>query len=286
MRVLPVIMMSLAAAFAGSMTSLNAQEAQGAKTPPFTSIGPMTLVSAKSPGNQQNGGSSQSSLPDAPQAQNPQRPEDSKISASGKLPAILAPQMTRQRLTAHDKFALYRHQAVNPVALLLPAVSAGFSMANPPKHYPHDWRAGGEAFGRLYGDALARRESGQAAQFLTAATFREDHRYLPSASHNTFGRVAQALTFTLIDTSDSGHRMPALSNFAGAAAKGFVGTAYLPAGYNDLAHAGQRSAITFAGFAAGNLVNEFCPEWGPLVNRLHIPFVHPPCPDKMRNGHP
>ncbi len=69
-----------------------------------------------------------------------------------------------------------------------------------------------------------------------------------------------ALRFTFVDRSDSGHAMLALSNFAGAAAGGFVGNAYLPAGFNDVTHAGQRATIRFGTFAAGNLFREFAPQ--------------------------
>jgi hypothetical protein len=54
--------------------------------------------------------------------------------------------------------------------------------------------------------------------------------------------------------------MPALSNFVGAAAAGFVGNAYLPAGFNDVTHAGQRATLRFGFSAAGNLFREFTPQ--------------------------
>ena len=54
--------------------------------------------------------------------------------------------------------------------------------------------------------------------------------------------------------------MPAISNFVGSAAGGFVGNAYLPAGFNDVTHAGQRATVRFGAFAAGNLFREFAPQ--------------------------
>jgi hypothetical protein len=198
----------------------------------------------------------------------------------------LAPQITEDRLTGHDKLTLYSHQAVNPVALFLPVFATGIAMANPPDHYPHEWKHGGGAFGRFYGDYLARRESAQAAQFLSEVAMREDPRYVPAPSHKVATRIAHALIFTLIDRSDSNRRMPAFSNFAGAAASGFVASAYVPSGYNDLVHAERRTAFGLAGFAAGNLVNEFCPQWGPLVSKLHLPFIHPPCAERIRTKLP
>jgi hypothetical protein len=213
--------------------------------------------------------------------------------------------MTRERLTAHDKLKLYVHQAFNPVNLLPPTIGAGYAMINPPDHYPHEWRGGAEAYGRHFGDIMARRQSEQAAQFLTQVALHEDPRYLPSASHNPLGRMTHAMAFTLVDKSDSGHSMPAFSNFAGAAASGFVGMAYLPSGtytranpnpqlpgtvvpfrYDDATHAGQRSLITLGSLATSNLVNEFCPEWGPPLLKLHLPFVHPPCAERIAAKHP
>src|SRR6266849_376382 len=227
----------------------------------------------------------QNKLPNAPKPQKPSTPEQRKISRSGKLPAILAPQITKQPLDAADKFHLYLHQAFNPVSFLLPMFGVGLKMADPPGHYPREWKDGAGSVGRLYGDSLAKRQSQLAAQTLAEITFREDPRYLPSASQNAFVRIAHAVAFVIIDRSDSGHNRLALSNFSGAAANGFVGMAYLPSGYDDLTHAGQRAASTFQGFAISNIANEFCPEWGPIMTRMHLPFVHPPCAERIKAKH-
>jgi hypothetical protein len=152
----------------------------------------------------------------------------------------------------------------NPSALTAPAFRAGLRMANPPgkgaTQYPPEWRQGAEAFGRNYGDALAERVSFQSVRFVTGAMTQEDPRYLPSSSHNILARSLHALSFSFVDRSDSGHPIPALSNFVGAAAGGFVGNTYLPAGFNDVTHAGQRATLQFGFFAAGNLFREFAPQ--------------------------
>jgi len=66
--------------------------------------------------------------------------------------------------------------------------------------------------------------------------------------------------------------MPAFSNFAGAAAGGFVGNAYLPAGFQDATHAGQRATLQFGMFAAGNLFREFAPQM-PRPLQLFISLI-------------
>jgi len=163
------------------------------------------------------------------------------------------------------KFRYYLTETYfNPSALTAPAFRAGLRMANPPgkgaTQYPPEWRQGADAFGRNYGDAFAERVSFQTAKFVTGAITREDPRYIPSSSHNILARSVHALSFSFVDRSDSGHPMPALSNFVGAAAGGFVGNTYLPTGFNDVTHAGQRATLRFGFFAAGNLFREFAPQ--------------------------
>jgi hypothetical protein len=163
----------------------------------------------------------------------------------------------------------------NPSALTAPAFRAGLRMANPPgkgaTQYPPEWRQGAEAFGRNYGDTFAERVSFQTARFVTGAITREDPRYVPSSRQNVLARSLHALSFTLVDRSDSGHPMPALSNFVGAAAGGFVGNAYLPSGFNNVTHAGQRATLRFGFAAGGNLFREFAPQMpGPLRNFIML----------------
>lgn len=175
-----------------------------------------------------------------------------------------------------DKFNYYIDETyLNPSVFTAPAFRAGIRMANPPgkgaMRYPAEWRQGSEAFGRNYGDAFAERVTFQTARFVTGAVTHEDPRYIPSASHNFFGRSLHALTFTFVDRSDSGHAIPAISNFVGATAAGFVGNSYLPSGFDNAPHAGQRATIRFGFTAAGNLFREFAPQMpGPVRTVLEL----------------
>jgi hypothetical protein len=190
-------------------------------------------------------------------------------------PARRAP-ATAAKFGLSSKFSYYLTETyLNPSLFTAPAFRAGLRMANPPgkgtTSYPPEWRQGAEAFGRNYGDAFAERISFQTARFVTGAIIREDPRYVPSSSHNILARSIHAVGFTFVDRSDSGHRMPALSNFVGAAAGGFVGNSYLPAGFNDVTHAGQRATLRFGFAVGGNLFREFAPQIpGPLRNFIML----------------
>lgn len=190
-------------------------------------------------------------------------PKNPSPHASGS--AGLAMPNYKARFDTRDKFCYYLTETYfNASLFTAPSFRAGIRMANPPgkgaTRYPLEWRQGAEGFGRNYGDAFAERLSFHTARFASGVLMHEDPRYIPSGSHNAFARSVHALAFTLVDRSDSGHAMPAVSNFVGAAAAGFVGNAYLPRGFNDATHAGQRATLQFGFTAAGNLFREFAPQ--------------------------
>jgi hypothetical protein len=190
------------------------------------------------------------------------------------LPFLPAP-MTRRSLTPELKFSVYVHRTFGPPALILPAFGAGLSMLNPPSHYPREWKDGPQAFGRHYGNIVATATARETAAMLASVALHEDPRYRPSGSTNVLFRTFHALSYTVVDRTDSGRRTIAVSNFAGAAAGGLVGMAYLPNGFNDATHAEQRMAAQFATLAIHNLAAEFYPQWGPIVRKLRIPRLLP-----------
>jgi hypothetical protein len=187
----------------------------------------------------------------------------------------LTPSATgRKRLTANDKFDIYAHRTFDPQKLMRPAADAGFTLIDPPSRFPHEWKAGGGAFGRWYGREIVTSTASRTGALLAQIGCHEDRRYVPSASTSPLLRTVHAIGFAFVDRSDSGHYTIAFSNFAGAAAGGFVGMAFLPNGQNDATHAEQRALRTLASNAAGNVITEFQPQWAPLLRKI-IPKIVP-----------
>jgi hypothetical protein len=214
-------------------------------------------------------------FPNSPSAPVASLRDDATSSSSPVVP--VSGQHSSEHFEVTDRFRFYLGETyLTPSFVTAPAFRAGIRMANPTGHfptaYPTDWRQGPEAFGRNYGDAMAQRVSFQTARFVTGVLSHEDPRYAPSSSHNMFVRSLHAFSYTFLDRSDSGHRMPALSNFVGASAAGFVGDTYLPPGYANLTHAGQRATLQFAFFGAGNLYREFAPQM-PKPLRVFIELI-------------
>ena len=218
-------------------------------------------------------------LPDAPmpqeQAEDQSAPSPADSGTHLNPFPILSPRLTRAPLTIQNKFLIYAHKTFGPPAVILPAFGAGLGMLNPPSKYPKEWKDGAVAFGRNYGYRVADHTSRNTAQFLTGALLHEDPRYLRSTSSNPFVRTVHALAFTIFDKTDSGRTTFAASNFASAAAGGFVGMGILPDGYNDVTHAEQHMASEFLQIGIGNVLTEFEPQWGPWAKKLRIPKILP-----------
>ncbi|SFS12142.1 hypothetical protein SAMN05421771_2070 [Granulicella pectinivorans] len=210
-------------------------------------------------------------LPDAPQA----TPMNSggPLHPPGMGPGPLLPQ------TFHDKFMAFAMTTVGPRALVGPAFPAAIRMANPPNHFPREWRQGAEAFGRDYGDQLATFATLQTGRFVAGAALHEDFRYHPSTSINFFMRAGHALTYTFVDQSDRGHVRPAIANFAGLAAGGYVGMSYLPTGFNDVTHADQRIVFQLSRLVGSNIGAEFAPDIFHFLAQHHFPTPKIPIPE-------
>jgi hypothetical protein len=210
-----------------------------------------------------------------PRAPGPPLPDSPRPQPSGTLTLG-----ERARLEAHTTFGLG--------AFITPALDAAVDMADPPDHYPREWRDGGAAFGRLYGVELLRHTAAGVTHFSVAALDHEDPRYFPSTSHNYAGRFVHSMAFTIVDRSNGGHRTLAFSNLAGSAAGGFVTLPIYPHGYNDVTHSYQRSAVELTSFASHNLIAEFSPEIIHVFKALHLPdgFSNAVLPYDARRSNP
>jgi hypothetical protein len=223
-------------------------------------------------------------LPDAPSAQ-----QSGTSSAAVQqqqqggqeeiAPIIVLPgRITAEPLTSAERWRIYSRGTFGPRALFTPAIGTAISLARPSNNYPDDWTSGFGGFGRQYGNRLAVLGAKHTAVYAVGSLAKEDSRYAPAVSHNVLVRTGHAVLFTLVDKSDSGGNTLALSNFAGALSGGFVGMAYLPPGYDDLTHAGQRSLRGLGDYAINNVIREFSPEIFRTFQKLHLPHGGIPIP--------
>ncbi len=174
-------------------------------------------------------------------------------------------------LSVVEKFSFFERPVFGPRAALLTSVTAGIRLWNPPNAFPNEWRQGMPAYARNVGDHYARHAAQSTASFAASALLHEDPRYQPAKSTSFAGRLVHALGYSIVDRTDGGRATLAVSNFAGAAAGGFVGNAYMPDGFHDVTHGGQRALMIFGGMAARNLLEEFAPDIARGLRKLGIP---------------
>lgn len=210
-----------------------------------------------------------------------QPPTPSKSGKPHKLWAYCQP------VTAKQKAVFQLEEPFGPRGIFMPPISMAISYPRmtDKKGYPSDWTDGAGAFGRNLGDHYARNVTTRVGELLPALAFHERVRYTRSTSAATDERIAHALAGILVGESDSGRWMPSFVNFGGAAGSGFVGMAYLPDGYSDLTHAGQRSARRLAIYGVDNLFKEFSPEIVRGLHAMHIPKI-PHFPGWWTNNDP
>jgi len=209
-------------------------------------------------------------LPDAPSALLQNSDSGSKGLKSPSLIYVYPGRITAHRLTAADKWKMYSRDTFGPRSLLTPTIGAAIRLGNSPDRYPESWQPSWGGFGRQYGNGLAIQGAQNTAYYAAATILHEDPRYAPATSTNVGRRLGHAVLFTLIDRSDSGRSRPAFANFAGSLAAGFVGNAYLPEGFNDATHAGQRSLTRLGIYGGVNMLREFTPELMELGRRFHV----------------
>ena len=166
-------------------------------------------------------------LPDAPSAQRqveqqqsereqekdkkPRRPPPTSVMTGPFGP--VSPVLMSAPLTSHQRLTIYIHETYGPASVVFPAIGAGIRMANPPNHYPRNWKDGAEAFGRNYGNNVATPTTQRTAGFVTEVALHKDPRYRPAPPGTNVGlRVFHAVGFTFIDRDNTGHRRLAFSN--------------------------------------------------------------------------
>ena len=145
-------------------------------------------------------------------------------------------------------------------------------MAPPPKAYPNEWRQGAAVYGRNYGAGRGI-NANRGVQPLVASVSLRDPRYYPSPNHAVAARIVHATWCALgellgLRSLPPGFRQPHRRHRRRLCRRRF----YLPGDYTDLGHAGERTGVQMAAFAAGNMFDEFGPELNKLTRAVTSRF--------------
>ena len=189
--------------------------------------------------------------------QNGNRRADETPSAPAASPASAAtPASENVPLTFRQRFTIYRRSTFAPLALLSPAVGAGFDQLT---NSPPEWKQGGEGFGKRLLSGYGSLVVDNTISFGVAALDHEDLRYVRSnyPKKAFFRRAGYAVTHTFVSRLDNGGHTLAWSRLAGAYGAGFVANTWYPERHSNLHNAVSLGTFNFATGVGYNLFKEF-----------------------------
>jgi hypothetical protein len=193
---------------------------------------------------------------DAAPAEQPQQtkrilgiiPNFRAISADQKLP----PQ------TVKEKFMDATHDSFDYSSIFIPAVIAGYSMAD--KQYP-EFHQGAAGYARYFWhSAVDQTSENYWVEFIVPTATREDTRYYTLGHGGFFKRAGYALSRAAITRSDSGKETLNLGEIVGAGAAAGVSSLYYPSRERSFSNTGQQWALDVGIDAFSFVGREFWPD--------------------------
>jgi hypothetical protein len=208
--------------------------------------------------------SSDAALPDNPEPQSAQQPEDHvdkqtkrilgiipnfrAVSANQKLP----PQSVR------EKFSTASEDTFDYSALVLPTVVA---LYNYESNNTPEFGKGGVAYGRyLWHSVTDQTIENLMVEFIVPAATHEDIRYYTLGSGGFLKRAGYSLSRVVITRSDSGKETFNIGEVVGAGAAAGISTLYYPTRERSIGNTGGQWGLDVGLDAATFMVKEFWPD--------------------------
>lgn len=170
-------------------------------------------------------------------------------------------------LGVKDKFVLFVRDTIDPITLLNVAFNSAIDQA---ENSESVFGQGLRGYGRREGANEASDASGRFfSEFLFPTILSEDPRYYRLARGSGGRRLLHALEHAFVAHSDSGRRMPNISEWAGTTSGVLLGDIYHPGtthGPGSVATQVTWNILQDSGF---DVLREFWPE---LARKFHVPF--------------
>lgn len=171
-------------------------------------------------------------------------------------------------LSTGQKFHLSWRSSIDPLTIFSSVVSAGFEQANNDfREYGQGTAGFAKRFGASYADNLVGTFIGSA---IMPSLLHQDPRYFYRGTGTVRSRMLNAVAFSVMCRSDSGHLQPNYSNWIGDfSASGISNLYYPPSERGSVGLMFQNFAIGKAMSAGQNLLQEFViPHFTPHKHQL------------------
>ena len=160
-------------------------------------------------------------------------------------------------MTTSERTRKYILGAFGPGAIVRAAAGAGIA------HWemtPKEWRAGPEAYGDRFGNAMAVHVIREALEFGGSLALKEDNRYFRSTDTGFLKRSKHAVISAFTARNEAGGQHLAYSRFAAAAGSSFLSRLWQPPSTNTAGDAAVSFGITMVTDIGWNFFHEFCPK--------------------------
>jgi hypothetical protein len=213
---------------------------------------------------------SAASLPDAPQAADPGKPNQQTSSDDQRLPQTkrilgIIPNFravsTDERLppqSIKEKFMTATDDSFDYSSIFVPAMLAGYGMAV--RSYP-EFGNGAEAYGKYFWHSAADQTiENYMVEFVVPVVARQDTRYYTLGRGGFWKRSGYALSRVVITRSDAGNEVFNVSEVVGAGAAAGISSSYYPPSGRGFGNVASAWGIDVGVDAASFLAKEFWPD--------------------------
>jgi hypothetical protein len=163
-------------------------------------------------------------------------------------------------LNTGEKFAYRITSIVGPTKLFTLGVYAAYDQAT---NTPGEWERGASGYGKRYANQIGGTVARQTMAFAGETLLHEDPRYFPSGEKGFMKRTKNALKQAFITRKDDGSNRFAYSRVGSAFGAAWVQYSWQPRSTQTTSDAMTTFAVTLAGDAAYNFLQEFIPRLRP-----------------------
>lgn len=159
-------------------------------------------------------------------------------------------------MTQAERNRHYLRSLVSPLAVVAAAAGSGISQW---RDTPHEWKQGGEGYGRRIGNSYAYHIMRQTMTFGVSSVLDEDNRYLPFARPGAKARVKYAIESTFLARHHDGSRRFSYSRIGATLGTAILSRTWQPHSTSTPPNVASSFGIALAVEVGFNVAREFVP---------------------------
>ncbi len=166
-------------------------------------------------------------------------------------------------MTAEERLQVFLRRAVTSPGT--PARAAFLAVFDQHANDPEGWGQGWDAYGRRFGNRMARSAVRNGIESASAAALGFDQRYVLCNCDGVLRRTGHALAMNFVTYNRHGHWVPNVPRVGSTIAAEYIGLTWLPPGTRTTGEATRGLALNLLTGSLTNIWREFSP---PMMRQL------------------